>query len=236
MRGIMSFRMPGGVPLLAQRRQYFIGLVALSFGISVLAGCAGLGVSNIVATGAPGPSPSEILVDVAAPNTGSAKTNVATDAATQLRDDLIHRLGSAHAAAAPATSAPVPPGMAVLHVVITEADSGSYLERFAIGFGLGRAELRAKINFETVDREGARTVVAFDASRRGGRVMPGFVLPAAISIATLNPIPVVVGGSLKLVTSTRGMNASTKGMAKAIVKELKNYYASVGWHWPGDKA
>jgi hypothetical protein len=154
-------------------------------------------------------------------------------AAARLQADLVKRLTAARLSAEPYFPGTNHPGAAVLRVSITEAEPGSYWERFVIGFGLGRAELQAKADLESGDTTETRSLTAFNTSSATGRVMPGLVLPGAIALATRSLVPLAVGGGLKLATSFRGgLDQSADGTAKAVVEQLKKYYASVGWHWP----
>jgi Domain of unknown function (DUF4410) len=202
---------------------------ALGLGLALaLAGCAGAQVSDVAATHQADRPPGEILVEVST----AMETQPAGDVAAKLRSDLVQQLTKAGLAAEPFASGTNDPGAAVLHVSITEATPGSYLERLIIGFGLGRSQLQAKVALESAGGA-AHPITAFDTSSASGRVMPGLVLPGAIAAASRNVMPLMIGGGLKLATSLRGsLDNSARQTAEAIVGEIKDYYASVGWRWP----
>jgi hypothetical protein len=206
---------------------------AVSIGAGVillaLAGCAGARISDVrTENAAAAPPPAQILVEVDTQASGAAEL------VPKLQSTLVERLTKAKLSAIPFAPGASQPGAAVLHVSITETDPGNYLERFIVGFGLGRARMQAKVDLERPDAAG-HPMTAFDTSAASGRFMPGLVLPAAISVATKNVIPIVVGSGLKAATSLRGgLDRTVDSTAKGVVDQLKKYYAAAGWHWPAD--
>jgi len=235
----MTMRNPGCDDIMARRllEPRSLRAAGACLVLVMLAGCAGARVSDIAANHVQEPAPVAILVEVdSAAIAGSDRA--AAGVANPLQSDLIAQLLTAKVKAAPFGAGAIPAGNAVLHVSITEAEPGSFWKRLVIGFGLGRAELRAKVDLEAADAAGPRAMTSFATSSDNGRVMPGLILPAAVAVATRNIIPLAVGGGIKLVTSRRGgLDQPTEDTARAIVTQLKAYYVSVGWHWPaGDKA
>ncbi|HUA77830.1 MAG TPA: DUF4410 domain-containing protein [Acetobacteraceae bacterium] len=203
--------------------------------LAALTGCAGAEVSDVASASAAGSPPTEILVDVnTATTNGDVLAQPADALAAKLRSDLVQRLTKAGLPAEPFVPGTNYRAGAVLHVSITDAEPGSYLERFIIGFGLGRSELQAKVDLASTDGTD-HVITAFNTSSATGRFMPGLILPGAVAAATRNVVPLVVGGGVKLATSLRGgLDSSVQQTATAIVGQLRRYYASVGWRWPDD--
>lgn len=206
------------------------GFAALLTG---LAGCAGATVSNVAAVQPTGPSPSEILVAVdAAPMTDATQTHAAQQVASKLQSALVERLTGARVTAEPFEPGSQHRGAALLHVSVVQADPGSLVERFVVGFGLGHAELQAKTELESADGSGGTSLTAFNTSGDSG-MKPGLILPGAVALATRNPIHLAIGGGIDIAMNLRGgLARPTSSTASAIVAQLKKYYASAGWYWP----
>ncbi len=209
-------------------------LVGASLLLSAVAGCAGARVTDVTSAKPAGRPPVEILVEVTAfPATDDAQAKIGPELADKLRSDLVERLTKAGVSAEPFVPGTTHPGAALLHVSITEAEPGSYMERFIIGFGLGRTDFRAKADLESADTAGAYSLTAFDTSSGSGRMMPGLILPGALALATRNLLPLAIGGGIRVATSFRGgLDGDARETAAAVVKQLKTYYASVGWPRP----
>jgi len=201
--------------------------------LTALAGCAGAQISDVASAKATGPAPARILVDVSAAQAGGeTQTNAANKVASELRADLLQRLAKAGVKAEPFVSDTHHPGAAVLRVSVVEADPGSLLERFVIGFGAGRAQLAVKADFESTDSADAYAMTAFDTSSDSG-YKPGIILPAGIALATRNIIHLAIGGGIDAAVNVNGgLDGPVNRTASAIVGQLKTYYVSVGWHWP----
>jgi hypothetical protein len=62
--------------------------------------------------------------------------------------------------------------------------------------------------------------------------MPGVVVPLAVTIATANPIGLIVGGAMKVggeVTGSSTIEGSAKRTAKKISEELRGAFERQGW-------
>ncbi len=200
--------------------------------VALLAGCAGAQVTGVVATRAVTPPPVVIAVAVdTSPMIDAAQTETAQHVAQELQGQLVRRLQQAGLAAMPAMVGTRPPGTALLHVAIVEADAGNRLERFVIGFGAGRATLQARADFEGA---GPAAMTEFDTASDTGR-KPGLILPGGVALATRNLVHLAIGGGIDVALQLRdGMDQPVKGTAAAIVKQLRKYYTAAGWRWPGD--
>jgi hypothetical protein len=205
------------------------GLAALLIG---LAGCAGAPGSNVAAVQPSGPSPSEILVAAdAAPMTDATQTHAAQQIASKLQIALVERLTGSRVTAEPFVPGTSHPRAAVLHVSVVQANPGSLVERFVVGFGLGSAKLQANAELESADGSGGTSLTAFNTSSDSG-MKPGLILPGAVALATWNPIHLAIGGGIDIAMNLRGgLARPTSSTASAIVAQLKKYDASAGWYW-----
>lgn len=198
-----------------------------------LAGCAGADVSHVAAVRPAGPAPSEILVQVDASSITNPKQNAeARHIAATLQSDLVERLTRSHVTAENFMSGTDHPGAAVLHVAITRAEPGSFVERVVLGFGLGRARLEARAELVSPSRSGNVSLTAFDTTSDSG-AKPGLILPGGVALATGNAIHLAIGGGIDLALNLRGgLSRPTTRTAAAIVRQVSKYYASAGWTWP----
>lgn len=132
---------------------------------------------------------------------------------------------------ATATNQPVD-GDLILVGYFSTFDEGSRLERMVIGFGTGAAELQTRV--EAYGRtEGRYEQFASGGLRDGGSAKgPGMVLPVAITIATANPIGLVVGGAIKAtgeITGQSTIEAAGKRAAEKISEALEKGFRRQGW-------
>jgi len=200
-----------------------------------LAGCAGAKVTNIAS--APGSSvpPRDVLVAASvAPSLPPSQAAIAGKVAANLQAELVKRLTKNGIAAEAYRPGTLHPGAAVLDVTIVNADPGNLAERFVVGFGLGKATLQVKADLVSGDTAGANTEVAFDTSSDSG-IKPGLILPGGIALATGNAIHLAIGGAIDVATNLHGgLARPTTNTAAAIIRQVKTYYASVGWPWPAE--
>lgn len=203
------------------------GALALLF---LLSGCVSAQVNDVVSAPAAPSQPRQILValDISVPVAGDDAA-LAQEVGETLRAAVIQDLADAGVSAQPLAAGARPAGVAVLHLAIAEADSGSAWERFVIGFGAGRAKLRATAALET---EAAGRLTSFSTSSDSGR-RPGLIMPAGVAAATRTVIPLAIGGTVKTVTSLRdGLDRPLGKTAQAVVEQLEAYYRQAGWTWP----
>lgn len=205
--------------------------------ISSLTGCAGARISNVQSTtAAVGVAPAEVLVEVdIASDIGAAQQKDASKVRSGLESGLVQHLVKNGFAAEPFVAGISHPGAAVLHVSITEADSGSLAKRMIIGWGWGKATLQAKADLERADDSLGQSVTAFDTTSDSG-IKPGLLLPVGVALATGNTIGLAVGGTINIATNVRGgLSKPIKNTSVAMVDQLKKYYQSAGWAWPDAK-
>ncbi|HVX78146.1 MAG TPA: DUF4410 domain-containing protein [Bradyrhizobium sp.] len=200
----------------------------------LIGGCTGAKISNVTATNAAGPAPFEVLVDVSATSrAGKEQLKINKEVAVKLQQALIKRLLEARVTAESFVPGTRHPNAILLRVSITEADPGDAITRFIIGFGAGRAKLEAQAQLESSDDASAHSMTAFQTSGNSGH-KPGLIMPGGVAIATGQIIHLAIGGVVRVATgSLNGLDKPVSETAKAIVGQLRKYYRSVGWHWPG---
>jgi hypothetical protein len=203
-----------------------------------LASCATVHVSNVTSTRIAAKPPAEILVEV---TNGLSEYDVhaktADKVASSLQAALVDKLTGAGLAVEPPTPGRRHSGAAVLRVSIEQAEPGSALQRFVVGFGAGRAELRARADFERPEGRMKVSMTAFNTSSGSG-FKPGILLAGAITVATGNvvflAIHVAVRGGVAVAANFRGsLEQRISATAGIIVSQLERCYASEGWIWPG---
>ncbi len=210
-----------------------IGL-AIAAMLATLTGCTTARVAQTVTTRPIGGPPVEILVDVSASVPGDAKeAKTIQTVVSALQSNIVKELTAARIATAPLVPGAPHPGAAVLHVTVTEASPGSRLERFVVGFGVGRAELEATADLRVAAAAAdALPLVAFNTSSDSG-FKPGLILPGAIALATGRVVHLAIAGGLDVALNVRGgLQRPLKRTSHAVVDELRKYYESVGWYWP----
>ncbi len=110
-------------------------------------------------------------------------------------------------------------------------DEGSAVKRIAIGFGSGGAKLTTEVEGYLMTDQGLRELGSREIDS-GGNKTPGVVVPLAVTIATANPIGLIVGGAIKVggeVTGSSKIEGSAKRTAKKIADELREGFERQGW-------
>ncbi len=110
-------------------------------------------------------------------------------------------------------------------------DEGSAAKRLAIGFGSGGADLRTQVAGYLMTDQGLRELGSREIDSGGGKT-PGVMVPLAVTIATANPIGLIVGGAVKVsgeVTGRDTIKGSAKRTAKKIGDELRVAFQKQGW-------
>jgi hypothetical protein len=191
-------------------------------------------VYNFVADPADMPTDSSIASAVSAPPTPPTAEQLATGRqlgaliATDLVAD-IQAMGLSAVQAAPGSTPQV--GDGVIRGYLVSAEGGGAVKRFIIGFGSGASELDTVVEGYTMTPQGLRRLGSGTLSSSGGKT-PGVVVPAAVAIATGNPVGLIVVGGVKLYREASGKNgleARAKATADAIADELKARFEDRGW-------
>lgn len=122
-------------------------------------------------------------------------------------------------------------GDAMLIGYFESVDTGSAAKRILIGFGSGSAELKTRVEGYAVTDEGIRRLGGGTVDSAGSKG-PGAVVPIAVTIATANPIGLVVSGAVKATGELSGrttIEGSAKRSAEAITEELRTAFERHGW-------
>ena len=122
-------------------------------------------------------------------------------------------------------------GDIVIRGTFVSVDEGSAVKRIVVGFGSGGAELKTLVEGYVMTERGLRKLGSGQIDS-GGNKLPGVVLPLAVTIATANPIGLVVGGAVKAtgeLTGSSTIEGSGRRTAELIAKELKVKFEEQGW-------
>jgi Domain of unknown function (DUF4410) len=148
--------------------------------------------------------------------------------AQKLVDD-INAMGMNAALGGPGVQPQV--GDGILRGYLVSTNSGSMAGRFVIGFGAGASELDTVVEGYAVTPTGLRKMGSGEINA-GGNKMPGLVAPAAIAIATGNPIGLAVMGGAKVIgeaSGRTGLDGRAKATADKIAAQLKERFTARGW-------
>lgn len=122
-------------------------------------------------------------------------------------------------------------GDIVIRGYLVSIDEGSTANRMLIGFGAGGSELKTVVEGYQMTARGLRKLGSGTVDS-GGSKGPGAAAPAAVAIATGNPIGLIVTGGMKIYGEASG-SSRLEGRAKATAKEiadvLKTRFEQQGW-------
>jgi hypothetical protein len=226
-----------------------LGLLALL----ILAGCASTNVTqqtpmsspglarpnqiwvyNFIADPAEMPANSSISGAVAAPSTPPTAQQLeegrklgALIASNLVAD--IQAMGLPAVLAGPGSTPQV--GDGVIRGYLVSVQSGSAVQRFVIGFGAGTSEMDTVVEGYAVTPQGWRKLGSGTLTSSGNKT-PGMVVPAAVAIATANPVGLIVVGGAKIYSEASGRNTlegRATATANAIAEQLKIRFQDRGW-------
>jgi len=234
--------------------------VAFLFAMAMVAGCASTKVAeqtpmvketiarpnriwvyNFAATPADMPADSSIRNEVSAPSTPLTAEQI--EAARQLgaliAKDLvadIQAMGLSAVRAAPGSSPQVGDdviqvGDGVIRGYLVSAEGGSAAKRFVIGFGSGTSEMDTVVEGYLMTSQGLRKLGSGTLSSSGSKT-PGMVVPAAVAIASGNPIGLIVVGGMKIYGEASGrtkLEGRAKATADEIAEQLRIRFQDRGW-------
>ena len=113
-------------------------------------------------------------------------------------------------------------------------DEGDRLKRLVIGFGTGTAELTTRVEGYRRADSGMQPLGSGELEA-GGNQMPGVVIPIIVTIATANPIGLIVQGVAKAQGEISGrttIEGTAERTADAIAEELRTAFEKQGWIRP----
>jgi hypothetical protein len=114
-------------------------------------------------------------------------------------------------------------GDGVIRGYLVSVEGGSTVKRFALGLGAGSSELDTVVEGYVKTPDRLRQLGSGTLSSAGNK-MPGVVAPAAVAIATGNPIGLIVVGGTKPYGEMSGRNtveARAKATADGIAEQLR---------------
>ena len=104
------------------------------------------------------------------------------------------------------------------YLVSVQSGERSAVKRFVIGFGAGTSEMDTVVEGYAVTPQGWRKLGSGTLSSSGNKT-PGMVVPAAVAIATANPIGLIVVGGAKIYGEASG-RSGLEGRAKSTADEI----------------
>ena len=191
-------------------------------------------VYNFVANPADMPANSSISGQVGSPSTPptAAEIQEGRQLGALIAADLvadINAMGLAAVQAGPGSSPQV--GDGVIRGYLVSVQGGSSLQRFVIGFGAGTSEMDTVVEGYAVTPQGWRKLGSGTLTSSGNKT-PGMVVPAAVAIATANPIGLIVVGGTKIygeASGRNGLEGRAKATADAISEQLRIRFQDRGW-------
>ena len=191
-------------------------------------------VYNFVANPAEMPADSSIRGEVSAPSTPptAAQIEEGRQLGALIAADLvadIQGMGLSAVQAGPGSSPQV--GDGVIRGYLVSVQGGGAVKRFVIGFGYGTSEMDTVVEGYAVTPEGWHKLGSGTLSSSGSKT-PGMVVPAAVVIATGNPIGLIVVGGMKIYGEASGRNkleGRAKATADAIAEQLRIRFQDRGW-------
>ena len=141
----------------------------------------------------------------------------------------IQAMGLSAAQAGPGSMPQV--GDAVIRGYLVSVQGGSAVKRFVIGFGAGTSEMDTVVEGYAVTSQGWRKLGSGTLTSSGNKT-PGMIVPAAVAIATANPIGLIVVGGAKIygeASGRSGLEGRAKATAEAIAEQLEIRFQDRGW-------
>jgi hypothetical protein len=146
--------------------------------------------------------------------------------------DLVEQINDTGMTAVRAEGQPKPDlNDIVLIGYFTSVDEGSTGKRMLIGFGQGAASVGARVEGYHMTQSGLELLGSGDANSEGNKT-PGLVVPALVTVATSNPIGLVVMGGAKVageVSGSSGAEGSAGRIADEIAEVLEKRFKDEGW-------
>jgi hypothetical protein len=226
------------------------------FAVAVVTGCASTKVTEQTPMSNPGLArPNQVWVYdfVAAPSDMPADSSLAGQVGTpstpptpeeletgrkygamiaqQLVKD-IQAMGMPAIEAGPGSSPQIGDGVIRGYIVSTEGGgAGNMVKRMVIGFGAGTAEMDTVVEGYVMTPQGLRKLGSGTLSSSGNKT-PGLVVPAAVAIATANPVGLIVVSGVKIygaASGRSGLEGRAKSTADEIAVQLKIRFQDRGW-------
>jgi hypothetical protein len=226
-----------------------VGLLSIAF----VVGCASTTIGDRdTYQGGPLPRPGRIIVhdyaataadlppwsEAAKTMTGAAPSQTAEDLeagrelGSEVAERLVERINDMGMTAVRAADSPEPEvNDFVLIGYFTSVEEGSAAARTLVGFGKGAASVGVHAEGYRKTEQGLVLLGGGDVDSEGGK-SPGLVVPAVVTIATSNPLGLVVSGAVKVAgeaTGNSGAEGSAKRIADQIGEVLEARFREQGW-------
>jgi len=151
--------------------------------------------------------------------------------AQQLVKD-IQAMGLPAIEAVPGSSPQVGDGVIRGYIVSIEGGgTGGFVKRMVIGFGAGTAEMDTVVEGYVMTSQGLRRLGSGTLTSSGNK-SPGLVVPAAVAVATANPVGLIVVGGAKIygaASGRSGLEGRAKATADEIAAQLRIRFEDRGW-------
>ena len=191
-------------------------------------------VHDFAATPADIPAWSDAAGQYASPSTPQKAEEIETGRklGAEVAKELVAEIREMGLRAVRTAGQPVPSiGDIVLIGYFESLEEGSAAKRVALGFGSGSAEITTRAEGYLMTDQGLRKLGSREVAAGGGKT-PGVAVPLAVTIATANPIGLIVGGALKMggeVTGKSTIEGTAKRTSKKIADELRVAFEKQGW-------
>ena len=122
-------------------------------------------------------------------------------------------------------------GDIAIHGHFESIEEGSTGKRIVLGFGSGAAELKTAVAAYEMTPDGLRKLGSGEVDSGGGKT-PGVLLPVAVTVASANPIGLVVGGAVMApgeLTGRDTIEGAAERTAAQIATELEKAFKRQGW-------
>ena len=227
--------------------------VLIFLALGVLAGCASTNVTQQTPMVMPGlarpnqiwvydfiadpariPPDASIRSDLSAPTTPPTAEELETGRklGALIAKDLVADIQAMGLSAVQAGPGAVPQvGEGVIRGYLVSLEGGGAVKRFVIGFGAGTSEMDTVVEGFVMTPQGLQALGSGTLSSSGNKT-PGIVAPAAVAIATGNPIGLIVVGAAKVYGEVSGkstLEGRAKATADAIAEQLKIRFQDRGW-------
>jgi hypothetical protein len=225
------------------------GIVLSLFALAFVAGCASTKVTerqqlvteriarpnqiwvyDFVATPADVPGGSDLAAHTT-PQTPE-QIEMGRELGAQIATELVAQIQGMGLPAQVATDGTSPQvGDIVIRGYLLSVDEGSEAKRLAIGFGAGASELKTAVEGYQMTAQGLRKLGS-GTVEAGGSKGPGAAMPAAVAIASGNPVGLIVSSGIKIYGEASGSSKVTgraKATAKEIADQLKIRFQQQGW-------
>jgi len=144
----------------------------------------------------------------------------------------IQGMGMPAIEAGPGSAPQVGDGVIRGYIVSTEGGrAGNMVKRMVIGFGSGTAEMDTVVEGFMMTPQGLRKLGSGTLTSSGNKT-PGLVVPAAVAIASANPVGLIIVGGTKIygeASGRSGLEGRAKSTADEVAVQLKIRFQDRGW-------